>query len=109
MPQVPRVESTRNLLGFGAPALPLADEDEEGGGGRPSLLAGLWAATFGSSGAPFDLGGAPASEVADADLDYTEASFKNPRLGMDLVAGPSKGHLPVLGADLTADAPSGNL
>jgi hypothetical protein len=49
------------------------------------------------------LGGAPASEVADADADFKEALFRGTKLGIDLLAGPSIGHLPVLGAALEAE------
>ncbi len=47
-------------------------------------------------------------QVADADADYKEASFKGAKLGLDLLAGPSTGHLPVLASPITADAPNAN-
>jgi hypothetical protein len=39
-----------------------------------------------------------ATFVADADADFKEALFRGTKLGIDLLAGPSIGHLPVLGA-----------
>jgi len=105
----------------GAPPRLAPGEDQGSSGG--SALATLWDTTVRSrlnrrkqqqrlsafEPAPYEGvdGGAPASEIADADFDYKECVFKNAKLGLDLLGGASTGHLPVLGSALEVDSASG--
>ena len=100
----------------GAPSLPITDdappvEEAQYSWGLGRMLQRLADAARQrpSADARDDLGGAPASEVADADADFKEALFRGTKLGIDLLAGPSIGHLPVLGAALEAEDPGFSL
>ena len=131
-----KAPSNFNLMGgLGAPSSTVddaSDNDEEQGGlarltvavegpGGGNALTNLWDATVRSrlsrrkkqqeafEPAPYDGvdGGAPASEIADADFDYKECVFRNAKLGIDLLGGASTGHLPVLGSALQVEGADG--
>jgi hypothetical protein len=110
---------------FGAPSEVVLDasDEEDGGEGGGGALGALWSAreaaeaalgasttrtsVFTFDAAPYDddvHGGAPASEIADADAEYKEVVFRGAKLGLDLLGGATTGHLPVLGSPLQAES-----